>query len=91
MKKLFRILNSETGLNKEAFEELFIVLYVNEECTNIKFYDSKLKFMFIESSSESLASPENKKQGPKVKLGAKDQLLLIMSWLKGGFSLWHIS
>ena len=44
--------------------------------SSIQFLDSKLKFR--ESSSESLASPANKKK-PKVKFETNDRLLLVMS------------
>ena len=38
------LFNSETGLNKEAFEKLFTLLNANEGCTSITLIDSKLKF-----------------------------------------------
>ena len=79
--KLFR---SETGLTVSAFNEIYKLLDVKENCDNIKFYDSKTK-------ATEFVSPTNKKQGPKVKLGPKDQLLLVLTWLKGGFSLNHTS
>ena len=80
--KLFK---SETGLSTNAFNELFTLLDVKENCDNIKFYDSKVK------GSGVFKSPTNNKQGPKVKLEPKNQLLLVLSWLKGGFSLKHSS
>lgn len=79
------LFKSETGLTKDTFDELFTLLDVKENCDNIKFYDSNLK------KSETLTSPTNRKQGPKVKLDVKDQLFLVISWLKGGFSLKHVS
>ena len=33
----------------------------------------------------------SKKPGPKVKMDPKEQLFLVISWLKGGFSLKHLS
>ena len=41
------LFNSEKGVNKEAFEELFTLLNIDEECTNINV--PKLKFNDVTS------------------------------------------
>ena len=82
------LLKSEIGLDKSAFEELYTLLNLGENCVNIKYFESKLR---ISESSETLTSASNNKQGPKVKVEPKDQLFLFLSWLKGGFSLRHTS
>ena len=79
-------MKSETGLTLENFTELLSLLDVKENCENIKFYDSKLKGV-----DDITLPPGNKKPGPKVKLSPEDQLLLVLSWLKGGFNLKHCS
>ena len=59
---------------------MLIFLNFDEECTSIKFYDPKLKLN--ESYSESkVALPRNKNQRLNIRLGCKDQLLLVMSLL----------
>ena len=90
--KLFK---PETGLDTESFEMLFDFLNPGENCENFKMYDSKQKDK-RNDNADVLRSPKEQKMyeqkpGPNVKLKAKDQLFLYMTWLKGGFSLQYTS
>jgi len=90
------LFKSETGLDTENFEILFNFLNPDENCINVKMYESK-QADFLDSSPYVLQSPSEtkkkteKRQGRPVKLNPKDQLFLYLSWLKGGFTLKHSS
>ena len=47
--------------------------------------------LVLKSPKLTKNDPSDKKQGPTVKLNSKDQLFLYLTWLKGGFSLKHVS
>ena len=93
-KNLFK---SETGLEVDSFEILYDMLNPGEKCENVKMYESKQNEQG--NDPNILRSPTapgsyehySAKPGPAVKLNAKDQLFLYMTWLKGGFSLKHSS
>ena len=82
------LFKSETGLNIESFEELFILLNPGENCVNIKFYEAKLRTSENVEKLES-TSGSDKKQGPRVKLDPKGSTFYVHVLLKGGFSLKH--
>ena len=87
--KLFK---SETGLETSAFEQLNTLLAMKDDGSNIKFYESKQQSNQPIRTSTNNDKDKDKtanKPGPKVKLGAEDQLFLFLTWLKGGFSLRH--
>ena len=90
--KIEKLFKSETGLELDCFEILFESLNPGEQCENVKMYDSKQK---SEQNNEAdvLQSPTTSKSyqyigkpGPAVKLDAKNQLFLYMTWLKGALA-----
>ena len=94
-KKFFK---SETGLETDSFDELYDFLNPGENCANVKMYDSKTKktqdkndFVWMPPETKEKET-SGKKQGPaKLKMNAKNQLFLYLTWLKGGFSINHAS
>lgn len=92
-----KFFKSQTGLEPHTFEILIEFLDPGENCQNIKFYEPALKTQNegvsenINFCSPTIESKKNNsgKRGPKTKLDSRDQLLLFLSWLRGGLSLQH--
>ena len=97
IKKDEKLFKSQTGLELDTFEILLEFLDPGENCQNIKFYDPILKtenevvdeMINFRSPTQEAKKMSCGKQGPKMKIDSRDQLLLFLSWLRGGLSLQH--
>ena len=76
-----------TGLEVQAFQDLFSFLKPGENCNNIKFYEADRQL----AADKVPTNQSEKKRGPKPKLDTQDQLFMCLAWLRNGFSLAHLS
>ena len=76
-----------TGLEVQAFQDLFSFLKPGENCNNIKFYEADRQL----AADKVATNQSEKKRGPKPKLDPQDQLFMCLAWLRNGFSLAHLS
>ena len=77
---------SATVINLDCFMHFFNYLNPEEDCSNIKFYDTSKRLL-----KEKFTNSEEVKSGLKPKISAKEQLFMYLSWLKNGFTLSHVS
>ena len=79
-------IKSSTGLESERFEALYCPVDPGENCEKLLYYDP------IRKKDNDVVTPKpsiDQKRGPKPKLNGIDQLLMLLVWLKNGFSLSH--
>ena len=79
---------SANGLQVMAFEKLLDFLKPGEDCSNIKFYLAT-RVSDIRNTKKDVT--ETAKTGPKPEIAPKEQLFLLLSWLKNGYTLRHAS
>ena len=73
---------SATGINPDFFMRLFNYLNPGDDCSNIKFFGTSKCL-----SEEKYTNSEEVKSGPKLKMSAKEQLFMYLSWWKNGFTM----
>ena len=74
-----------TGFEKEQFLLLLNFLNPGDNNENMKFYDSKKLDTSVDEGSDVIAS--SSKRGPKPKMAPIEQLFMLVTWLRNGFTL----